>query len=80
MAYDAYSRVYRPDMQAELPQWIPMGDDQNQQAGQDIGSMMGLLRQRIGAKPTGKGNMPMGGAEGKALMGGAGKAGGMQSL
>ena len=80
MAYDPYSRVYRPDMQTELPAWQDMGDGQeNQQTGQNAGTVMGLLRQRIGAKPAAKGGM-MGGNEGKASALGMGKVGAGGSL
>ena len=81
MAYDPYNRLFRPDVQSEPPGWLQMDDD-NAEIGQDAGSVMGLLRKRIGAPPeTGKGAQMAGGA-GKAMsgagkaMGGGGKAAG----
>ena len=72
MPYDPYQKLYNPDLQpAELPQWQPMGDDdQGQQAGQATGSFVDLLKKRMA------GGSAAGGSKGGATMGAEGKAGG----
>lgn len=81
MGHDPYSRVFRPDFQADssLPQWVPMGeDDQGEQAGQATGSFVDLLKKRMAGGGGGSKGGAMAGAEGKAM--GGGEGGGMQSL
>ncbi len=86
MALDPYSRVFKPDFQADqsLPEWVPMGDngDQGDQIASSTGSFVDLLKKRMagGAAGSAKGSA-MPGMEGKAMgMGGGGAGGGMQSL
>lgn len=73
--YDPYKRVMRPDFnaplpEASLPQWQPMGEDnQSEQIGQSAGSIGALLKERFGGSSK-AGGMP----------GMEGKAGGMGSL
>ena len=82
MGLDPYSRVFRPDFQAnmEQPEWVPMGgEDQGDQIAQSTGSFVDLLKKRMAGGGGGAKGGAMPGAEGKA-MGGGGAGGGMQSL
>ena len=72
---DPYNRLMRPDFQAntELPQWQDMAEPQDTP---DFGPMMGMLKQKIGARQSTK--MPTGNmAIGKAMKP---AGGGMESL
>jgi len=45
--YDDNRRL-RPDFQVQLPQWVPMGDDdQEDQTAQATGSFVDLLKKRM---------------------------------
>ena len=55
MAYDPYSRIMKPDFQAnaDLPQWVPMDDNQGGPSiAQSTGSMVDLWKQRAARTPT----------------------------
>lgn len=80
MALDPYSRVFRPDFQANIqqPAWLPMGEsNQGEQIGQATGSFVDLLKKRMAGGGEGSKGGAMPSMEGKAGMGGGG---GMQSL
>lgn len=68
--YDPNRKVFMPDFQADnrLPQWQPgLGGDDSE--GQNAGAIGSAFKQRFmdgGGAP--KGDLPMGGAEGKAGM------------
>lgn len=83
---DPYSRVFKPDFQADanLPQWQPMGgDDQGEQIGNATGSFVDLLKKRMAGSAAKGANADaaagMGGMAGGAG-GGPSGGGGMQSL
>lgn len=86
MALDPYSRVFRPDMQANnaLPAWQPMGgEDQGEQAVGATDSFVKLLKKRMagGGAEQPDGSLPY---EGNGMPSGVGtagsKGGGMSSL
>lgn len=74
MADRNFQRFMSPDFQASQQPamaWMPWED--NQQQGADLGSILGQLKPQ-GQSPMGKGDMAMGGMEGKASpMAGGGK-------
>lgn len=83
--YDPYRKVLTPDVQAGLPQsnlpeWLPMGEDnQGEQLTQASGTFADLLKKRMAmGKGMGDAESSMGSAMGGGLSGGGG--GGMQSL
>lgn len=78
---NAFDRL-RPDFEADtrLPQWVQMGDGEQQQAP-DMSPFMAALKKRMQPQSVGGAGSAMGGALG-GMTGGATKAGGggMQSL
>lgn len=77
MANDQFRRFMSPDFQASTQpalDWMPW-DDQGQQQGADLGSILGQLKPQGQANPMmGKGGM-MPSAEGKSPLAGAGGKG-----
>lgn len=75
--------MYQP-FKADLPQWVPMGDDdQSEQIGQSTGSFVDALKKRMAGGKAPNGNLPY---EGNGMPTGAGGmatgsgGGGMKSL
>ncbi len=82
MAYDAQRKIFLPDFQADnrLPQWTPMGGEDDQGMGQDVGAIGNAFKQRLMSGANTKGALPVAGAEGKAGGAAGGGGGAMKSL
>jgi hypothetical protein len=77
MPVDPYRKLYTPDFQSpdvQLPTWTPMGDSEQSGITQATGSMMDLLKKKIGGGAS-KGAAPMGTGGKAAPMGAVGKTG-----